>query len=97
MPTKQFSKTPVTTATPESIDARIGLLDDDARRGLRMVFEQLLIMLENNGTAVIAIDRSGEGTMLVAALGQQTMIGPLMSAIADIHNDMIEQTESPLQ
>lgn len=80
-----------TRLTPERIDARICALDADAQQGLRMVFEQLLIMLENKGTALIAIDHHNDGTMTVAGLGQQSMVTPMLGAIASIHNDMMEQ------
>jgi hypothetical protein len=97
MSTEQASDTAVASVFEAKLDARLRALDPDALTGLMLVFEQLLQMLENDGTAVCAIDRAGSGNMMVAALGDQMLVGPIMSGLMEVHNAYNVRAEGPIQ
>lgn len=89
---------PITVEDAVSLDTRISLLDSDARAGLFILLKKLVTMLENDeGCAVTFIDPLGQGDLSVLALGNQTLVNPIMHVAADLYESMTTAQEGPLQ
>ena len=68
---------------------RIYLLDDDARAGLLVLMGVMVTMLEKkDGCSVTFADPLGDGFLSVLALGEQSLVEPIVHAAAQFRDSM---------
>lgn len=80
------------------LSTRILLLEHDARSGLFVLLMQLVQMLESDeGCAITFVDVLGDGNLSVIALGNQSLVSPIMGAAAELHETLEAAHEGPIQ
>lgn len=68
---------------------RIYLLDDDARAGLLVLLDVIVTTLEKkDGCSITFADPLGDGYLSVLALGEQSLVEPIMQATTQVYASM---------
>lgn len=68
---------------------RIPHLDEDARAGLFVLLETVITMLEKkDGCSITFADPLGDGFLSVLALGEQSLVEPIMQATTRVYESM---------
>lgn len=77
---------------------RIYLLDDEARTGLCILLQTMVTMLEKkDGCSVTFADPLGDGFLSVLALGDQSLVSPILNAAAQFRDHMHKSPTEFLQ
>ena len=72
---------------------RITHLDEDARAGLFVLLETVITMLEKkDGCSITFADPLGDGYLSVLALGEQSLVEPIMQATTQVYASMQRKT-----